>query len=264
MRRTTLLLTVPAVTAAAATIGLTAGSAFAGAPASTPAAPQTSSPSAPGQPASEVKLPPHPTLQQVQSAAATDIALRVDRLNAAIVKVQGKTDLGADQATILHTLQGDVSGLQQLGATIASDTTVKSAAAGYTQMFTNYRVFVLALPVAGRVSLDDAITNIAAPRLTKVAARIASHETPANQAQVQPLLADLASKVSSATATVSGAPATLEGYTPAAWNANHSLLASSKTATQGAVAAIKQARSDAQQAAAAVGLGRGHAPKSAG
>jgi len=249
MRRTPFLLTATAVTAVTATMALTGGSAFAG---------STGGQASPTKPA-DVHLAKGATLQQIQAAAATDISDRVTALNTAIGKVKAATFLGSDQAVLLTMLQSDVTGLQQLGQTIAADTTSSAAVADLKQMYTNFRVYALALPVAGRVSHDDRIASVVAPRLTKVAARIASKETSANQAQVGPLLSDLASHVSAATSAVNGDVATLEGYTPAGWNADHSLLAASKAATASAVSDLTTARSDAKQAAADVGLkgGRG-------
>lgn len=210
-----------------------------------------------------VKLPPNPTLQQIQAAAATDISNRVTSLNAAVAKVQKATDLGTDQAPLLHTLQTDVPALQQLGQKIAADTAVQAAQADYEQIFTTYRVYLVALPVTRLVLVDDRATATAGPRLTKVEARIATKETPANQAQVQPLLADLATQVSSATSATKGLPATLEGYTPAQFNTNKHPLDQARNGTKSAVGALTKARSDAKQAGSDVGLGHAKAQKGA-
>jgi len=66
-----------------------------------------------------------PTLPQLQAAAATDISNRVAVLDAAVAKLQAATDLGGDQATLIHNFQSDISGLQQLGTNIAADITVQ-------------------------------------------------------------------------------------------------------------------------------------------
>lgn len=113
------------------------------------------------------------------------------------------------------------------------------------------------------VVVDDSGAVTAGPRLTKVAAAIASKESPANQAQAQPLLADLATQVASATAATKGLPATLEAHTPAQLNANKHLLDQARNSTRTAVGDLVKARSDARQAASAVGLGHGQAKKGA-
>jgi hypothetical protein len=240
-------------TAVVAVIGIGVGTAFAatgssGTTSSAAATTQT------GGRAKEAKLSRHATLQEIQATAATDISNRVDLLNAAIAKVEKATDLGGDQATVLATLRSDETALSQLGHTIAGDGTMQTAKTDYKQIFSDYRVYALVLPVIRQVVVDDRIINTAGPRLTKVAARIAAKETPADQAEVQALLTDLANQVSAATAAVKGQPATLEGYTVADWNANHQLLAPARSATKTAVADLLKARSDAKQAAADVGL----------
>jgi len=250
MRHTRFLFTSAAVTAIAATAGLGAGSAFAS---TTPA----SSSSGSATPAAatttpDVKLPKNPTLPQLQAAAATDISNRVAVLDAAVAKLQAATDLGGDQATLIHNFQSDISGLQQLGTNIAADTTVPAAKAGYTQIFTNFRIYALALPAARLVATDDRIVNTAGPALTKRAALVAARETPANQAEVQPLLADLATQVTAANTALDGQTAALIGYTPADWNANHTLLVAPRGATKTATADLVKARHDLKQAVADV------------
>lgn len=194
------------------------------------------------------------TLPQIQAAAKTDVSNRVNDLATAISTVQKATDLGGDQAGLLSSLQGEVSGLQQLEQKIAGDTDTTTARADYEGIFTQYRVYLLELPRTRLVMADDRITNAAGPRLTKVASRIQAKETPANQAQAAPLLADLTTQVSHGTGAVNGQVATLQAATPAAWDANHGVLAPERSATKTAVADLKKAASDAKQAAADVGL----------
>jgi hypothetical protein len=252
MRRSRLLLSAVAVTATAATAGLTLGSAFASTSPTTPSASATPAAAKAGKQAPDVKLPKNPTLAQVQAAAATDIANRVTVLNTAIAKVQAAKDLGGDQATLVTSLQGDIAGLQQLGTSIAGDTTLAAAETAYKQIFTNFRIYALAVPATRLVVADDRLLNTTGPALTKRAARIAAKETPANQAVVQPLLADLATQVTAANTALSGQPAALEAFTPAAWNSNHKLLGTSRADTKTALSDLAKARSDAKQAAAAV------------
>jgi hypothetical protein len=239
MRRSRLLAaTAIAATAAASTLGIGAGIAGAATPPSpTPTAPPHDAP-----------LPKNPTLAQIQAAAVTDISNRVAVLKAAAATVQAATDLGSNQAALLAVLQGDPPALQQLGQKIAGDVTVPTAQADFEQIFTNFRVYALVLPVTRTVLVDDRLTNTAGPRLTAAASRIAARETPTNQSEIQPLLADLASKVSAASSAVDGQAATLLGYTPAQWNANHHLLASAHAATKTARGDLVAARSDAKQA----------------
>ena len=208
--------------------------------------------------AKDASVPSDPTLQEIQAAARTDIANRVTSLDAAVGRVRAAGDLGGDQGALLGTLGGDLSGLAQLGQTISSDTSVASAQSDFQQIFSGFRVYALVLPVTALVSADDHVTNSAAPKLTAEASRIAARETPTDQAQVQPLLSDLATEVSAATAAVGGQATALEADTPADWNANHDLVSPATAATRSAVGDLAQARTDAREAAADVGatLGR--------
>ncbi len=262
MRHSPLRTTAAAAAIVVAAAGIGTGAAFAAAANTTPSAPTAPAPQKSGH-GTTVKLPPNPTLQQIQAAAATDVSNQVTALNAAITRVQKATDLGGDQGALLHTLQPDVPALQQLGQKIAADTTVAAAHTDFERIFTGYRVYGLALPVTRLVVVADRASATAGPRLTKIAAKIATKLTPANQAQVQPLLADLATQVGSATSATKGLPATLERYTPAQFNANKHLLDQARSSTKTAVGDLIKARSDARQAATDVGLGHAKAQKGA-
>jgi hypothetical protein len=242
-----------AATAAVATLGVGVGTAAAAA--SPSPAPGSSSGRAPAA-KRNAALPADATLPQIQAAAKTDVGNRVNDLNAALGRVRAATWLGGDQATLTSDLQGQVAGLQQLGQKIDTDTDATTAKADYMDIFTQYRVYVLELPRTRLVVADDRVTNRAAPRLTKVAGRLQSRETPADQAQVAPLLSDLGTQEKAATGAVNGQVATLEAATPAAWNANHQLLAPERQATKTALADAKKAAGDARQAAADEGVGR--------
>jgi hypothetical protein len=243
------------VTAAILAAGIGTGAAF--------AAGGSAAPSAPASRARTAKLPPKPTLEQIQAAAATDTSQEVTALDAAMARVQKAKGLGGDQATLVHTLQADASGLHGLAGRIAADTTVAAARSDYRHIFTTFRVHALVLPVTRLVAADDRITAIAGPRLIKVAARIASRQTAANQAQVQPLLADVATQVASATAAVKGLTGTLESYTPAQFNADQHLLDHARSATKTALGDLARARADATRAAAGVGIRQGRAHQGA-
>jgi hypothetical protein len=241
MRRSRLLLTSVAATTVAATAGLTLGSAFAStSPTTTPAA---TAPAA----AKDVKLPKNPTLAQVQAAAATDIANRVTALKTAVAKVQAATDLGGDQATLVSNLQRNITGLDQLGTSIAGATNLQAAETGYKQMFTNFRIYALVIPATRLAAADDRLLNTTGPALTKRAARLAAKEASASQ----PLLADLSTQVTAANTALAGQPVALIAFTPAEWNANHQLLAASRADTKTAIADLRKARADAKQAAVA-------------
>jgi hypothetical protein len=187
------------------------------------------------------------TLPGIQAKAATDITQRVNALNAAIAKVHAATGLGSGQATLASYLGADIAPLQQLNTKIQGDTTLQQARADFGTIFSGYRVYLLVLPVARLAGDADRTTTTVLPKLTAAASRAQAHENANNQAQLQPLIADLNAQISAAGAATNGLAATVLGYTPAEWNGNHELLTPARTADQTADAAIKKGRQDVVQ-----------------
>jgi hypothetical protein len=200
------------------------------------------------------------SLSTIQSKAAAAITLRVNDLNAAVAKVNGDSKLGSGASALAAYLQQDIPSLQALGQKIAADTTAPAARTDAATIFTNYRVLALVLPAAHLAGAGDQIENTTVPKLTSLSAKAAARETPANQATIGPLLSDLNAQISAAGNGASGLASTVLGYSPAQWNANHALLASSKYAAQGALgdltkagADVKQIRADLKAGTAAAG-----------
>jgi hypothetical protein len=241
-------------TAAVVTVGVGAGSAYAAMAAGTSA---PASASAPAAAHATAKLARGATLAQIQAKAVTAIDARVASLNTAIAEVQQRTDLGGDQAVLLHTLQAQGPALEQLGAHIKADTTTTAARTDYEQISSGFRVYALVLPVTHLVTAIGRLEHTSTPKLTADAAKIAAKITPADQATVQPLLNDLANQVAAAETATKSLPSTLESYTPSQWNANHNLLVSAHTSISSARSDLAKARQDAKKAAADVRTARG-------
>ncbi|HEX3796141.1 MAG TPA: hypothetical protein VHV57_16735 [Acidimicrobiales bacterium] len=187
------------------------------------------------------------SLSTIQTRAAAAITARVNDLNAASAKINGAKDLGSGTSALLAYVQNDIAPLQQLGQKIAGDTTVAEAKADTATIFTNYRVLVLVRPAARLAARADGATNALLPALTADAAKATAHVTPANQATLQPLIADLNTQISSATTDTTGVATTVLSYSPAGWNANHELLSASRNSMSAARSAVAKARSDLQQ-----------------
>ena len=187
------------------------------------------------------------TLAGIKAKAATDITDRVNALNAAMGKVNGAKGLGASQAGLASYLGTDIAPLQQLNTTVQADTTVQQAAKDFGTIFSSYRVFVLVLPAARIAAGADRDTTTAIPKLTTDATKAQQRVTPANQATLQPLVSDLNSQVGSATNATNGLASTVLAFTPAQWNANHDLLAASRSALQTAGGALAKGRADVKQ-----------------
>ena len=187
------------------------------------------------------------TLASIKAKAATDVTDRVNALNGAIAKVNAAKGLGSGQSTLASYLGTDSAPLQQLNQTIQGDTTVAQAAKDFGRIFSGYRVYVLVLP-ASRIAADaDRATTTAVPALGSDATKAETRVNAGNQAELQPLIDDLNSQISTASNATSGLAATVLAYTPAQWNANHGLLGPSKSSGQTAIGALKKGRSDVQQ-----------------
>ncbi len=202
-------------------------------PASAGAAPTTT-----GSPAS---------LAQIKAMAASAVSKRVDSLNSAVSRVEASKALGSDAGALVAYLQSDVTPLQNLGATIAADTTVTQAWSDYKDIFSDYRVYALVLPAARQAARADAVTVTAVPRLTSIAEKAQSYVTSANQATLQPMVDSLNGDISGATSAASNVTSTVLGYTPSQWNADHTLLSSTRTNLMTATGDVKSARSEVRQ-----------------
>jgi hypothetical protein len=211
----------------------------------------TTSPTASSaSPAATSTAAPHgKTLASIQAAAAAAIARRLASLSVAINEVNNNAVITpADKATLLATLNGDVTGLTALGVTIAADTTVKQAASDYSKIFTSYRVYALALPQVRFAAAADDMTGAVLPKLTdaqtKLAALLAGVDSGKNTPQVQAWMADLAKQITAIGTETNGLSATVLAYTPAQYDANHALLSPARAALAISRNDIKTARSD--------------------
>jgi hypothetical protein len=238
--------TAGVIGAAALALGLGAGPSI-GAGAGALAPPAASAPFGTAATATPVLLASTVSAQSlpaVQARAAKAISRRVDSLNAAIAKVTADKDLGSGQAVILQHLQADVPALQQLGQKIAADTTVTAAQADVATIYSDYRVYALVLPATRLAARSGAITTTDLPQLTARSAALAAKENPADQATVAPLVADLNTQIGGASSAASGVAASVEGFAPAQWNANHALLSAARASFQTARGDVRAARQD--------------------
>jgi hypothetical protein len=197
------------------------------------------------------------TLASIQAAAKTQTSKREASLHTAIGKITAAKGISsADRATVLATLNSDLSAMSAVEAKIAADTTVKSAAADSKTIDTTYRVYAVAIPQAHLASAADRLTSTAIPTLTaahtKLAAalsgRDASKSTPALQAD----LTDMAAQITAADNALNGVSAKALAVTPSDFNANKSVLSPLRSSVKTAVADLKKARSDAKTIRAAI------------
>jgi hypothetical protein len=184
------------------------------------------------------------TLSDIQSRAAAAIKLRITALEQAMAKIDRAKGLGPNVATLEQYLGADIAPLQALGQKIASDTSVPSAKTDYQNIFSDFRVIALVLPAARLAEAADSIEQRAVARLTADSTRAATHVRSTTDPTMEPLISNLNSEISAASAAVSGMASAVLGYVPSQWNANHALLSPAKATVSAASADVKQAISD--------------------
>jgi hypothetical protein len=185
------------------------------------------------------------SLSDIQAKGAADTSKRIASLNAAIPKItaaKGITD--AHRSTVLATLNADAAAMKSLATKIAADTTVASAAADVKSIFTQYRVYAVALPQARITAGADRLTGTAIPRLQKVAAALAPKVS--GNADLQAKLDDLNAQLKTATTDTDGLASAALAVTPAAYDANHDAMSGLRAKAKAAATAVKQASQDAQ------------------
>jgi hypothetical protein len=192
------------------------------------------------------------SLGAIQTAAHTAITTRVTMLNNAITVVKGRSDLGADQAARVTVMQNDITGLTQLDSTIQADTTIPAARADARKIFTDYRIFALVLPVTHMVVATDTIDNTVVPRLNDVVTKLQDLITKKNATGQQATLDDMKAQIAAAQTATNGLSADLQTFTPAQWNANHTLLQPDRDKLRSARADLVEARQDAKSIVAAL------------
>ena len=163
-------------------------------------------------------------LNWVKQDSARLISDRLSSLEATIKVVQGRSYLGADGTTLVNGMGSDISGLQALGAKIAGDTTVAQAAADRAMIFTEFRVYLLVLPVVSEVSQADRAVNVLLPAVQDAITKLEAAENSSNQGVLGPIVANMQAQVQLVTSATNGLSAQLLAFTPAGWDADHGLL----------------------------------------
>ena len=196
---------------------------------------------------------PGASLSTIQRAGAEATDRRIDSLEVAIARVQGNDALTeSNRAAILATLTSDLAAMNDLAGQIASDTTVTDAAADYRAIFTDYRVYAVALPQSLYAASADALTGSVLPRLQAVYDVLQAKVAGESDAEVEALLEDMEQKMQDAEAAAATIAADALAVTPAAWNADHTVLADIRAELRDATQDARDAARDARQIAQAL------------
>lgn len=191
------------------------------------------------------------TLAAIQARAATAVAARQTALSNAVSAVGSNRFLtSGDQSTLLNTLNNDLSAMEQLGPKIAGDTTVSAAQADYRSIFTDYRVFALALPQVRFAESADDLTGTVLPHLedaqSKLQALLSGPDSSKNSSAVQGAMADLGQQITAISSATNGLSATILAFTPPQWDANPQILTPAHESLVNARTAAHQARQDVE------------------
>lgn len=189
------------------------------------------------------------TLAEIQASAATQTTNRITKLNAAIATVNSDSSMSStDKSTALATLNGDLSGMKSVAAKIASDTSASQARTDYATIFTDYRVYAVALPQTRIAATADHATGVEIPRLVKEQARLSALLSGKDQSKSTPALeadlTDATSQLQKATSALDGVASSALAVTPSEYNSNHDVLKSIRSTVATARAALKQSRTD--------------------
>jgi hypothetical protein len=190
----------------------------------------------------ESATPPR-TLDGIKSAANLAVTKRTAALDVAAARVTARPNISdTHKATIIAIFDADSAGLKELNATIQADTDRAAAAQHYGQIFTDYRVYAVAIPQAYIAGAADAISDTAVPALQSAHDKLAAALEQNPNAETQAILDDMQKQIDEAASGVDGVADSALAVTPADFNANRTVLSDKRASLIAAVAAAKQAR----------------------
>ena len=136
--------------------------------------------------------------------------------------------------------------LWALNVKIQSATTTADALADAARIGTDFRVYVLVLPVTYLTRSADLVTNKLVPAHEKVATKLQDAVITEGRSDLQPVVDHMNAQIQAAAEAAAPLPDQLATFTAADWNANHELLVPARDAMNDARNALKAAREDAR------------------
>lgn len=192
-------------------------------------------------------------LSTLKTKGDAEITRRLTNLNAALGKISGLSSLSAgDKQSLTSEVQKEIDGLTALKSKLDADTTLDTARTDVQSVVSDYRVYVLVLPVSRMVEAIDRLTDVE-NKLTTLQATIQGATDKDQSAgkdvtAIQKSITDMQSQINAAQNATTGITAKLLALQPADYNTDHSVLAQDRTAVGTAVTAVKAARDDAKSA----------------
>jgi len=199
----------------------------------------------------------------VKAQADAAINRRLSDLQAAATLIAQTSWLGDDQSRLQAVLStarsggGGAPGLSALESTINGESDPAALHAEVATITATYRVYAVVLPQVHLVRAADGIDNQALPALRRVDAELKTAIAAEAAAQrdvtaAQTAETDLEAQIAAMTTATSGLSTQVLAVTPAAWNADGSVLVTSRQALGRAEQALRAASRDVHTATGAL------------
>jgi chromosome segregation ATPase len=191
-------------------------------------------------------LDPGAGLDEIQHAADRATDNRIRALEEALEKVEANEHLtDAHSSEISATLQADLDAMHELQTAIADEDTAAEALDAYRSIFTDYRVYAVAIPQSRYAAAADALTDSALPRLQEAHDGLA--EVADGDAEIEAALAEMQASIDEAAGLLDGLADASLAVTPADFNADEDVLDEIREALRDARDAARDAREDARR-----------------
>lgn len=190
-------------------------------------------------------------LQNIQTKGNTDITNRTDSLGKLVTKVQGAKRLTTDQKnSLVSEMQGQVTSLNALKATLDGETTVTPALTDFSNIFKEHYIYAFYLPRTDHIVAGDAQSD-AATNLTDLASKldtlIANAGNQGNDvSNLETKLTELKTKAADAQTQSQTALTALLPLTAAGYPGNKATITTSSTTLKTGRADLETAQADAK------------------
>lgn len=190
-------------------------------------------------------LDPGAGLNEIQRAADRATDNRIRALEEALEEVADSEHLSdGHRSTITATLQSDLDAMHDLQDEIAAEDSAADALTAYRSIFTDYRVYAVAIPQSLYAAAADGLTDSALPLLQQVHDDLAAVAD--GDAEVESALDEMQASIDEATELLDGLADAMLAVSPADFNADPEVLADLRDSLREATDATRDAREDAR------------------
>ena len=192
-----------------------------------------------------------PDLSTAKARCIAEISERQVQLDTLAGKATASAELtDAHEGTIVSIVSAAKAGLAGLQTEIEGDTDGASLRADCEAIATEYRIYALRTPQV-HIALAGDRTAVGVAKVTEIAGHLqeaidAAAATGKDVTEATALMAELQGNLGAAGSSLSGVVDSELGYTPADWNANHSVLTPATEAVRAANASVKAALANAR------------------